>query len=340
MQSVATPQQRLPKLLYTTGSVTKKNYSRTKQGNLAAFHHTHGAVVAEVRGGVFFLREINWDGECFHDLETVYGDGRTRQKVPIAALVTGDEHVWFNCPEVRRATYDGPGSICEVLRPPVVVRHDVLDCYSVSPHHHRNSITRAIKAAHGRDSLERELADTIRFIEETTPAGAENVIVSSNHHDHLMRWLENGEAHVEPRNAKLYHELKYKVLSSAMFGPGGAVPPEPFAVYAQGRIKVPTRFLGPDDSFQVHGVELGMHGHRGPNGTRGSLRSFSKIGTRSMIGHLHAPGIYQGAYGVGTSSRLRLEYNAGPSSWLNTHGVVHQNGKRQLLHVVNGRWHG
>ena len=59
-----------------------------------------------------------------------------------------------------------------------------------------------------------------------------------------------------------------------------------------------------------------------------------------MIGHVHSPGIYQGAYGVGTSSRLRLEYNAGPSSWLNTHGVVHQNGKRQLIHVVNGRWHG
>ena len=50
-----------------------------------------------------------------------------------------------------------------------------------------------------------------------------------------------------------------------------------------------------------------MHGDKGPNGARGSIRNLRRIGIRSVIGHTHSPGIDEGCYQVGTSTRLRLE---------------------------------
>lgn len=341
MKTVATPNQRLPKILYTTGSVTKKNYSKTKAGDLAAFHHSPSAILVEIRGNRFHLREVSWDGHCFYDLDRVYTADGSAPAPPIAALVTGDEHAWFNCPLVREATYDAPGSIVATLRPGVIVRHDLFDCYSVSPHHFKYRLTRAIKTVKGRGSLRTELDDTRRFMEATTPEGVLNVITGANHHDQLFRWLQSGEQNVEPENLSLYYWFNWRLLEEAEMTPNGVKHPDPFELYCRDQgLLCDAKFLGPDDSFVVAGVELGMHGHLGPNGARGTVRNLSKIGLRSVIGHSHSPGIYQGAYQVGTSSRLRLEYNAGPSSWLNTHAVVYPNGRRQMIHVIDGVWRG
>jgi hypothetical protein len=81
-----------------------------------------------------------------------------------------------------------------------------------------------------------------------------------------------------------------------------------------------------------------MHGHRGPNGSRGSARNLANIGVRSVIGHSHSPNIFRGVHQVGTSSRLNLEYASGPSSWLHCHCVIHSNGKRQLVPIIDGDW--
>jgi hypothetical protein len=340
MQTVATPHQHLPKLLYTTGAVTAKRYSNTKAGNLANFHHSHSAIVVELRGKRFFMREITWDGEAFIDLGARWtDDGIGLFREPTLALVTGDEHVWFNCPKTRKATY-GQGGIVETLQPDYIVRHDVNDSYSISHHHLKNSITMVVKTLAGMNNLRAELDDSVAFINDTTPSGTTNIIVASNHHEHITQWLRAGEKNVDPINAEFYHWLKYKILKAARMTERGVVHPDPFALYAADQLTCDTKFLGPDDSFHLGGVELGMHGHLGPNGSRGSLKSLSVIGSRFIIGHTHTPGIYEGGYCVGTSSNLRLEYNAGPSSWLNTHAALYQNGKRQLIHVFDGRWRG
>jgi hypothetical protein len=87
----------------------------------------------------------------------------------------------------------------------------------------------------------------------------------------------------------------------------------------------------------IEGIEIGYHGDRGPNGARGSRNAFSKIGVKTVIGHSHSPGIRDGAYQTGTSSRLKLEYNSGPS-WLHTHCVIYPNGKRSLINIIDGKW--
>jgi hypothetical protein len=341
MKAIATPQNAEAKLLYTTGSVTKKNGSLTSLGYRGTFHQSHAAIVAEVRPHGTFLRELVWSGahQCFHDLDRVYYRDRSERAEPVLALITGDEHAWFNDPAVRQATYGDDESIAAVLQPGLIVRHDVLDCYSISHHHERNAITRAIKAKAGLDDIRAELDDTLRFIDATTPEGASNVIVWSNHHDHLARWLKS-PGHIEPKNLEIYHELMWRVLRESRMADNGVRHPDPFELYARDKLLTPTRFLAPDESFQVMDIELGMHGHLGPNGVRGTARNLSAIGTRSVVGHAHSAAIYQGVYQVGASSYMRLEYNAGPSSWTHSHVVIHRNGKRQMIHILGSRWRG
>ncbi|NJK88569.1 MAG: hypothetical protein HC923_03655 [Myxococcales bacterium] len=342
MHTVATPHNKLPKIIYSTGAVTQKNYSTTLAGDLAEFHHSPSAVLVELRGDRSHLREVTWDGEAFYDLDRKYTAKGGEDAERLLALVTGDEHVWFHEPAVRRATYDDLDSIVATLRPEELIRHDVLDCYSVSPHHFKRRLTRAVKTITGWGNLERELEDTLRFIEATTPDTATNVFAASNHHDHLTQWLQSGEQHVEPENLKLYHWLNYKMLEQATWTDSGVYYPSPLRLFAEerGYLTHNAKWLGPDDSHVVAGVELGMHGHLGPDGARGSIRNLSRVGLRSVIAHRHSPGIFEGTYQVGTSSRLRLEYTSGPSSWLHTHAGIHRNGRRQMIHVIDGAWRG
>jgi len=337
MQTVATPHHVLPKILYSTGSVSQKNYSKTKQGNLAAFHHSHSAVVVELCGERFHLREITWDGEKFVDLGTGWTEN-DYYHVETSALITGDTHQWFTDPAVTAATY-GKRGLTELLGPKYRLLHDLIDSYSVSHHHLKNSITMIVKTLAGYGSVQRELDDAFAFVNDTTPDECENIIVDSNHHEHLTYWLRAGERGVTPENAEFYHWLKWQILKDAKMTHGGVSHPNPFELASRGKLTAPTRFLAPDESFRLHGVELALHGHNGPNGARGSLANLSKIGSRFVMGHVHSPGIFEGGYAVGTSSRLRLEYNAGPSSWLQTHCALYENGKRQLLHLIGGKFH-
>ena len=144
-------------------------------------------------------------------------------------------------------------------------------------------------------------------------------------------------------NAEIYLEMALEMVRTAKMTPNGADIIDPFEMWVMNRLSEKlskrTIFIGREKSFRIHGIELNLHGDRGPNGSRGSLASLSKIGTKVIIGHSHTPGIDKGAYQVGTSTILQLDYHQGaPSSWLNTHCVIYKNGKRALLNVIDGKW--
>jgi len=91
-------------------------------------------------------------------------------------------------------------------------------------------------------------------------------------------------------------------------------------------------------SLLLGGIECGMHGDRGPHGARGSVKNLSRLGVKVISGHGHAPAIEEGHTRVGTMSRLNLEYNQGPSGWLNTHASIDAFGKPHLHHFINGKF--
>ena len=338
LRCVATPQQKLPKLLLTTGSVSQKSYSKSKAGILAAFHHSLGFAVIEQDNedeAIFHLRSVVGDEQSeFYDLDKHVSSNSIKTGKHAEALILGDEHSLFTSQEVVSSTFRDENSIVKVLKPKYLVRHDLIDSYSISHHHRGQPDRQYMKYKTNVNKLEEELQLTKRYLESTTPKGSVSVIVPSNHHNHITQWLREIDWRMEPWNAKIYHEMWAAWIDAI----DQKQPFHPFTWWLQQNCKADVIHLQPDYPFIVKGVYLGYHGDKGINGAKGSLSQFAKIGVKTVTGHWHSPGIEKGAYLVGTSTKLNLEYTSGPSSWLNTHCVVHANGKRQLINVIKGRW--
>jgi hypothetical protein len=345
MRTVPTPQYDLPKCMLTTGTCSVPKYSESKAGAKAYFNHSIGAVAVEKDGNSFHFRHVLADTEGgFYDLDTYYHAKGIKRKQKAAALILGDTHAWWADPEVRNATFDDAESMVNVLKPPKIVHHDLVDAYSVSHHHQKDPITQIAKTRSNRNSLLEELSHVVQYLDETTPKDADLVIVGSNHHDHIRKWvLEHGDWKKDFTNAEIYLELALSMVRSVEMTDTGIKCSDPFASWISERLPKNlakrTHFIGREKSYRVCGVELCLHGDAGPNGARGSIKNLSRIGTKVVIGHSHSPGIEKGAYQVGTSSILNMDYAKGsPSSWLNTHCVIYPNGKRALLNVIHGRW--
>lgn len=339
MRTLPRQDQKYPAILTTTGSLSERLYSETKTGIKAEFNHSNSAIVIELDSDtdVFYLRNLNFDGEGFHDLDHYYY-GQYRRKESIVALVTGDEHALFNDPSVADATYHSDVSMTAVLNPEYIIRHDVLDSWSVSHHHKKDVFTKFAKWASGTNKIQDELDMTIEFIDSTTPPGVKNIIVASNHNDHLLKWLNECNPDIEPWNAKIYHKLMYHMLEQTDMGESGAIFPDPFELYASERFQSDVRFVGRREPFKLFDIQLSYHGDVGNNGSRGSRQQFANLPEKSVIGHSHSPGITGGAYQTGTSSYMNLSYNSGPSSWHHAHVIIHKDGKRQIVFIVNGKW--
>ncbi len=340
LRSVPTPQSRLPKLLTTTGAITVQNFTDTRAGALGKFHNTLGACLVELQGKTFHLRQINMDKEdgSFYDLNTFCAPGLfNTDPEPIEALVMGDTHVDFIDPKVWAATQE----MIQVLQPKKLIWHDLNDNYACNHHHRGNFLNAAAKANSGRSDVRGETLRALEFVLTNTPSWAESVIVPSNHNDFMYDWILNTDPRtLSTDNRKFWCETVIAMEEGLKLTDTGMEVVDPFTYWGRRVLgNVPNiRFLERDESFQVCEIELGMHGDAGPNGARGSIKNLRRIGVRSIIGHSHSPGIDEGCYQVGTSTRLKLEYTSGPSSWLNTHCVIYPNGKRSLINIIDGKW--
>lgn len=346
LRCIPTPSNRMAKIVATTGACTVPNYTDSKAGRLGNFHHTLAALVVEIVGKKFFLRQLNFDTktQSFTDLGFRYYEDRVEKAPRAAALVMGDTHTDFISKGVEVATF-GPGGMVDVLKPEHLVWHDLLDGYAVNPHHKGNPFNSIAKVASGRSAIKAEVERACHYVKNHTPADTVSVIVPSNHDDFLRRWIVTADWKTEPGNALFYLETAAEMVRRTRFVEGfGTWYPSPFPMIFRQTVDCSNVELlesdpeRPEKNFNLAGIELSMHGDRGPNGSRGSIQNHKRIGVRSIIGHSHTPGIEEGAYQCGTSTNLRLEYTGGPSSWLNCHCVINADGKRQLIIIVDGKW--
>lgn len=344
MKAVAAPSHKLPKIMTTTGACTLPNYTDSAAGKKGEFHHTLGAVLVEIQGKIFHLRHLNArkDGS-FTDAGvglTFSSTGITKMARPLA-IAMGDTHVDYIDPLVEKATF-GKGGIIETLNPEVLIWHDLLDAYSCNPHHKGNPFLQFAKKMQGLDDVRQEITRAVNFVTDRTTGDRRSVIIASNHNDFVNRYMKNNDWREDATNAKFYLQTALHLVENCIIGPHGFEMPDPFAYWfkrlAKGGDGDNVRVLGRGESYQLGGVELSMHGDIGPNGSRGSARNLRRVGVKSIIGHSHSPCINEGCYQVGTSTSLRLEYNVGPSAWLNTHCILHADGKRQLITIINGNW--
>jgi hypothetical protein len=342
MRMIPTPSHRYPKMMTTTGAVTVPNYTDSRAGKLGEFHHCLGALIVEIDGKAFHLRHLNANKStgAFTDIDTTFTPEGAFEAERAIALIMGDTHVDYICPRVERATF-GEGGILNTVNPKYLVWHDLLDGYSANPHHKNNPFLSSAKRDRGLDLIRPEIDRAVQYVLCHTKGDRESLVVSSNHNDFVRRYMLTQDWREDPSNAAFYLQTALHLVGQMKIGPSGFEMPDPFAYWfdllSSGKNKN-VRVLGSEESFTRAGVEMAMHGDRGPNGSRGSARNLRRIGVRSVIGHSHSPAIEEGCYQVGTSTALKLEYNTGPSAWLNTHCILHHDGKRQLISVIDGSW--
>jgi hypothetical protein len=328
-----------PKRMYTTGSITVRNYSRTNAGAKAKFHHVQGALIIETKGKKTFIRQLNSDSNgCFYDLDKMYTPKIILNNQTIDGLVTGDEHAKHILSSVKKATYTAQDSIVNTLKPKFLVRHDILDGYSGSHHHEKNDVLQFRKYMLGDNDYRKELHEVIDFLHETTPKNSTNIIVASNHHDHLYQWLSRVDPKKDPINALLIHELKTLQYENATLGKTyDPYDTDPFRLYTEKKLRCRTKFLRRNENFFIAKIDVSQHGDVGPNGSRGNAKALSKATHKMIIGHGHGAKIVRGVYQVGKSSG-RHEYERGLSNHTNTHCIIYPNGKRTLIDIFGTDW--
>lgn len=332
LQPVATHADKLAKLLYTTGAVTKANYSDSKAGRKGEFHHVLGAIVVQRDGDLFHLRNIHAQSDgSFYDLDCRYSGEKVSKGHRAACITPGDIHA----SEVCRDTLAAFGRVCKLVKPRRIFAHDVLDFGSAS--HHNTFMDRFKRHHAGTDCIHSELETTCEVMDYMATLSPELVMVASNHLDHFTKWLDAEKHANDLVNAWVYAETRAYYLRELM---DGREPMSPLEFWARRMCKRMKRikFLGRTESYRVHGVEHSYHGDKGPGGARGSTMNLSRIGAKVTKGHDHQAGIVDGCYSAGTFSRLDMDYTAGsPSAWINSMVLQYPNGKRTHIHVINGR---
>ena len=348
MSSVPSGHSELTKLMYTTGAVTAGNYIQKKAGLKASFHHSLGCLVVEVdTTGGWWVRQISADKNgVLHDLHLVVKDGKVlRNTDSIEGIIWGDIHVATIDPTVRRVCW-GKGGMLDKLRPKHQFFHDLFDGRVGSTHSIKKKVHHDIYATRmaGHWKVEDEIADVTKFLHAADRSWCKNVVVYSNHDHMLKEWLGLTSHKTDLINAEFYLEAELYMHRQLRVNPRSAPPLLAWAVNRAAPPNNSARFLYEDESFVIcpdanGGIECGMHGHRGPNGARGAIRNIARMGRKSVIGHSHTAGIFEGCYQVGLSGLMEQGYNRGPSSWTHTHCVVYANGKRSLITLHKGKWH-
>lgn len=342
LKSIPSGKDEGTKLNFTTGTVTQMNYIQKKAGLKAEHHHVYGALLVEVDSkGRWYCRQLNVDGDgVLYDLDLKVEDGKVTSGSRVEAINWGDVHVAQIDPGVADMAW-GPGGMIDTLRPLYQFMHDTVDFRPRNHHDVGNPHAMFQRFVEGEDSVEDELRDVVHHLEFADRPWCEMVVVDSNHDNAFTRWLREADYRKDPPNAVFFLEAQLRKYQAIRDGD------ENFHLveWALRRLGCPedVRFLREDESFVIlhergWGIECGMHGHLGPNGSRGTPRGLRRMGRRANTGHTHSTEILDGMYVAGTSTKLDVGYNKGPSSWTHSHIVTYPNGKRAIVTMYGGAW--
>lgn len=334
-----------PKFQYTTGVATRRNYISKKAGQKAEFDHVYGGLLVEVEAtGDWWVRQLITDSKGrIVDLDVVaYPNGSTAPVVGTSAIQWGDIHEDLLEGWMFDALW-GEQGMGHQLKPRYQFMHDMLD-FGRQSHHNRNKPHERFKLmVQGKTSVRQEINQLACFLANSRIDGCESIVVPSNHHEHLGRWLAETDWRADLENAEFYMDAQRDFL--AAIRRGESFDPLRWAVEREGIELSHVRWLEDDEPFYIcadktdGGIAMHLHGDNGPNGARGSLRNLAKLGHKCCIGHSHSAGIYNGAWQTGVTAVLRMAYNKGsPSSWSHSHILIHLNGKRQMLTMRGPRW--
>lgn len=342
LESVASMADEPTKFNYSTGTVTQRNYIQKRAGILAEQKHTYGAVLVEIdHTGSWWVRQLHIDnGNAIMDVGpkgcggVCVRDGEVYPEEVVESMYWGDAHAAELEQWVQDLTW-GPDGMLDTVRPSHQFMGDVFSMRSRSHHESRDFHRNYKKHVGGEETVQEEIDLTADFITDASRKWCETVIVPSNHDKHLPKWLNEADFRLDPVNAKYFLGLQWEMLDAMDRGDCDFNILE-WALRDAGLPKG-VRFLGQDESFVSAGVENGLHGDLGPNGSRGSTQALMKLGRPLNKGHDHTAAIRGSVYSAGACS-LSFSYARGPNSQSVSHIVTYKNGKRAVVTMWSYKW--
>lgn len=330
LQSYPTPQDQTPKFVWTTGTLTKKNYIQRAAGQKSEAHHCISALIAEpchksAKG--YQVRQLHWVNGSFIDLGTEVSATEIKTAPRANAFSMGDIH----SEKIDLIALDVALGLASELRVKNIFAHDLLDFESRNHHNRHDHI---FLAGMGDQSVKDDLQMMAGILREIADCTDQVYICRSNHDEALDRWLRDPKYNFmqDPINARLYLDLQSKMYE---FIENGEKVPDILEIALQAsEVEYPENavFLTRQDVVKIQGVVLSDHGDCGANGSRGTPAQLAKTYSKATTGHTHSASIIMGIYTSGVTGSLKMGYNEkGASSWSHAHTIQYANGSRALL---------
>lgn len=167
------------KLLLTTGACTIKNYTDTKSGKKAEFHHTYGFVIVEIKDDLtFYIRQVTADQNGnFIDLVNEVTDQEVSKVNSCDVFVLGDIHT----ANVHEPTMHSTINLFNVICPKNIILHDIFDGESVNHHEAKDPIKAYERYKGGKDLVKSEVEGVKRLIDEYDLINYNPIVIRSNH---------------------------------------------------------------------------------------------------------------------------------------------------------------
>lgn len=320
----------VPKALMTTGAITESDYNTDfymskRLSVIAENDHQLGAIVVEVADDhIFHFRQLPASSNgLIVDLGVEYlPDGKT-QKLQDTVMVFGDSHVGQHDEALLKELnkFIRRNNIQEVIL------HDVMNSATISHHDIGKIAVKVAKFQKGCSTLEQEGTLVKKYLEDLSKRVNKITVVKSNHDRHLDRYLTEGRFINDPLNFYISLDLCKKLIEGE----------DPLKYLLEDKLEMKCnniKWLKDDESYIRHGVELGLHGDTGANGSRGSAKVFEEGIGKCITAHKHGAFITREVFGVGTTGKLQMDYNRGMSSWTQTCCLLYENGCRQLINFI------
>lgn len=367
---------KMPRVVFSPGSVTDKIYGKTPSERKAREDHFFGAYLYDIQDeSIFFPHNIDAfpDGSFVHKCVLYRPDGTSRKLRPDEVVrVDGDDHAMIHSKRVAAVLED----VQEKMPAHMKVSHDTWDQHISNHHNMHNKILLAQMATENKDRIERERKVTQEFLSKHAENFKKVLCVSSNHNEALGRFNAEGRYMNEYQNWQIGH-----ILALAQFY---KIDPVEFAInhydefvkkmeaYFQSiRTGKPSsillnskpllsnvKFLATGEDFKWGGYSLGFHGDEGSGGSKGTVDAMGFIHSGNtasfnagvITGHTHSSFKRNRTINVGTSTALPHEEDAPdyakgkPNSWLNSFAMVYQPdefkglGTAQLFLIIDDQW--
>jgi hypothetical protein len=329
LQYYPTSNLSFPRASMSTGVITNPKYDvHNRRTYISNKDHVLGAIIVEIESNeIYHFTQVQAETNgTFAHLGKAYSKNKVKSYKP-EAFVLGDLHAGEHDMEALNCFLN----VAKATGVKKLVLHDVFNGVSINHHEIDNLILRSKRSEKGELSLKEELRLTAEVLNDLMDKGFELIIVDSNHNDFLHRYLKAGTFIREPNNYSTGVELTAAYLKG--------VDPLIYGLNKYGQLKSKIKFLTRHEDYLIQGIQLAAHGDLGANGKRNPSKSgIENAYGSAVVGHSHTPGILRDVFQVGTTSKLKLGYNVGSSSWSHTSCLVYNNGQRQLINSINGKY--